>query len=141
MATPVADPKKPETKPHGTTDDQITEMESEGQAQAPAETSTGRVESPSADSMEGAPGPPASDQDIDTAGTEADDSPRLAGKNPNRDARHLNVEEPGDTGSADIVDRTGEQMPQKSHDGLDADQGDEPAEWDETDRPPSTRVH
>ena len=39
MATAVTDPKKPETKPHGTTDDQIKEMESEGQAQAPAETS------------------------------------------------------------------------------------------------------
>jgi len=32
-----------------------------------------------------------------------------------------NVEEPGDTDSADIVDRTGEQMPRQSHDGLEAE--------------------
>ena len=141
MATPVTDPKKPETKPHGTTDDQIKEMESEGQAQAPAETSTGRVESPSADHMEGAPGPASSDQDIDTAGTEADDEPRLAGQTPNRDPQDPNVEEPGDTNSADIVGRTGEQMPKQSHDGLEAEERGEPAEWDEKDRPAAERVH
>jgi hypothetical protein len=32
MTTTVVDPKAPETKPHGTTDDQIKEMENEGQA-------------------------------------------------------------------------------------------------------------
>lgn len=35
MATQTADPKNPASKPHGTTTDQITEMESEGQAQTP----------------------------------------------------------------------------------------------------------
>ena len=34
------------------------------------------------------------------------------------------MEEPGDTGSADIVGRTGEQMPRQSHDGLEADHRD-----------------
>ena len=33
MATQIADPKTPESKPHGTTTDQVKEMESEGQAQ------------------------------------------------------------------------------------------------------------
>jgi hypothetical protein len=81
MATQTADPKTPATKPHGTTTDQIAEMESEGQAQTQAKPAP--VESPSADSLQGAPGPVASpdpdeaaarggDQDIDTAGTEAD---------------------------------------------------------------------
>ena len=45
----------------------------------------------------------AGDQDIDTAGTEAD-------------------QEAGDTHSADIVGRTGEQMPLQSHDGLEAEE-------------------
>jgi len=31
--TPVVDPKTPSTKPHGTTADQVAEMEYEGQAQ------------------------------------------------------------------------------------------------------------
>lgn len=33
MATPIADPTTPASKPHGTTTDQVREMESEGQAQ------------------------------------------------------------------------------------------------------------
>ena len=51
--------------------------------QAPRDASPGNVESPSADRMQGANGPlhqpdpddtnPAGDQDIDTAGTDADD--------------------------------------------------------------------
>lgn len=36
---------------------------------------------------------------------------------PNRQDR--NVEEPGDTNAADIVGRTGEEMPTQSHDGVD----------------------
>lgn len=31
------------------------------------------------------------------------------------------MEVPGDTNSADIVDRTGEQMPRQSHDGLESE--------------------
>ena len=34
MATQIADPTTPASKPHGTTDDQVREMENEGQAQA-----------------------------------------------------------------------------------------------------------
>jgi len=75
---PVEDPKTPTTKPHGTTDDQIKEMESEGQA-ATSQATPEDVESPSADQVQGAPGPKRteldktmSDQDIDTAGTDAD---------------------------------------------------------------------
>jgi hypothetical protein len=44
--------------------------------------------------------------------------------NQNRPGRILDI--PGDTNSADIVDRTGEQMPVQTHDGLeDQRQGDE----------------
>jgi hypothetical protein len=86
MASRVADPKKPETKPHGTTKDQIAEMESEGQAQT----------HPDVDDEQSATG--------DTTG-QPDDP---------------NVEEPGDTQAADIVGRTGEEMPEQSHDGLEA---------------------
>lgn len=56
MATSVTDPKKPETKPHGTTEDQIKEMESEGNA---------------------------------------------AASDPDPDAQHPNVEEPGNTDEKD----------------------------------------
>jgi len=42
--------------------------------------------------------------------------------NQDRPDRILNLEVPGDTNSADIVDRTGEQMPRQSHDGLEADE-------------------
>ena len=78
MTAPVADPRNPATKPHGTTEDQVKEMENEGQAQTQAKPEDA-VESPSADQTQGAPGPvrseldkTMSDQDIDTAGTEAD---------------------------------------------------------------------
>lgn len=54
----------------------------------------------------------------------------MADQNPNRDGQDRNVEEPGDTNSADIVDRTGEQMPKQTHDGLEDD-----------DRKRSTRVN
>jgi len=43
----------------------------------------------------------------------------MADQDPKPDRQDPNVEEPGDTDSADIVDRTGEQMPRQSHDGLD----------------------
>jgi hypothetical protein len=42
----------------------------------------------------------------------------MADQDPNQDRQDRNVEVPGDTNSADIVDRTGEQMPRQSHDGL-----------------------
>jgi hypothetical protein len=43
----------------------------------------------------------------------------MANHDPKQDPQDRNVEEPGDTDSGDIVDRTGEQMPRQSHDGLD----------------------
>ena len=46
----------------------------------------------------------------------------MADQDPNRDRQDRNMEVPGDTDSADIVDRTGEQMPRQSHDGLEADE-------------------
>ena len=41
----------------------------------------------------------------------------MANQDPNQD-RPGNILDIGDTNSADIVDRTGEQMPRQSHDGL-----------------------
>ena len=43
----------------------------------------------------------------------------MADQDPNLDRQDRNVEEPGDTNSADIVDRTGEQMPRQEHDEVD----------------------
>jgi hypothetical protein len=40
----------------------------------------------------------------------------------NRPGSILGLEVPGDTDSADIVDRTGEQMPRQSHDGVTDDE-------------------
>ncbi len=80
------DATSPKSQPHATTSDQIAEMESEGQAAKPGTSeqisTPTHTESPHAGSMEGSPGRPMdpepdrsqSDQDIDTAGTEADDS-------------------------------------------------------------------
>jgi len=101
MATQIADPKTPASKPHGTTTDQVKEMESEGQAQ----TQGRPVESPSADQTQGAPGPIVTpdpdeaaprggDQDIDTAGTEAD-TDRSATNDPTGQSKGSNVEVPG----------------------------------------------
>jgi hypothetical protein len=45
----------------------------------------------------------------------------MANQDPKPDRQDPNVEEPGDTGSADIVDRTGEQMPRQTHDGLETE--------------------
>ena len=80
MTTTAPDPKNPATKPHGTTEDQVKEMENEGQA-ATSQATPDDVESPSDDQVQGSPGPvrssldkTMSDQDIDTAGTEADEA-------------------------------------------------------------------
>jgi hypothetical protein len=48
----------------------------------------------------------------------------MANQDPKPDGQDPNVEVPGDTDSADIVDRTGEQMPRQSHDGLEAEDRD-----------------
>jgi hypothetical protein len=77
MTTTVTDPKNPATKPHGTTEDQVKEMESEGQAATSQATPEDTVESPSVDQVAGTPvrsslDKTMSDQDIDTAGTDAD---------------------------------------------------------------------
>ena len=45
----------------------------------------------------------------------------MENQDPNQDRQDPNVEEPGDTNSADIVGRTGEQMPRQTHDGLESD--------------------
>jgi hypothetical protein len=42
----------------------------------------------------------------------------MATLDPKQDRQDRNVEEPGDTNAADIVGRTGEEMPKQSHDGL-----------------------
>lgn len=59
----------------------------------------------------------------------------MANQVPDRDFRDPNVEVPGDTGSADIVGRTGEEMPQQSHDGLDPDQRERGARVKDNDDP------
>jgi len=46
----------------------------------------------------------------------------MADQNPKDDRRDPNVELPGDTNSADIVGRTGEEMPLQSHDGVESDE-------------------
>jgi hypothetical protein len=46
----------------------------------------------------------------------------MADQNPKDDRRDRNVELPGDTGSADIVGPTGEEMPLQSHDGVESDE-------------------
>ena len=48
----------------------------------------------------------------------------MASRNPKDDLRDRNVELPGDTSSADIVGRTGEEMPLQSHDGVESDEGE-----------------
>jgi hypothetical protein len=44
----------------------------------------------------------------------------MADHDPIPDRQDRNMEVPGDTDSADIVGRTGEQMPKQSHDGLES---------------------
>ena len=46
----------------------------------------------------------------------------MADTNPKNDRPDRNVELPGDTNSADIVGRTGEEMPLQSHDGVESDE-------------------
>jgi hypothetical protein len=46
----------------------------------------------------------------------------MADQNPKDDLHNRNVELPGDTNSADIVGRTGEEMPLQSHDGVESDE-------------------
>ena len=46
----------------------------------------------------------------------------MADQDSNPDRQDPNTEIPGDTNAGDIVGRTGEQMPQQSHDGLEADE-------------------
>ena len=60
----------------------------------------------------------------------------MADQDPNRDRQDPNVEEPGDTNSADIVGRTGEQMPVQSHDGLEAEARDEGVREDDVSADP-----
>ena len=52
----------------------------------------------------------------------------MADYDPNEDRQDRNVEVPGDTNSADIVGRTGEQMPKQSHDGIDDDDRSRPTD-------------
>ena len=54
----------------------------------------------------------------------------MADQDPKPDRQDTNVEEPGDTNSADIVGRTGEEMPRQSHDGLEAEHRDRVREDD-----------
>ena len=51
----------------------------------------------------------------------------MAVQDSDQDGRDRNVEVPGDTDSADIVGRTGEQMPRQSHDGVESDDRSQPA--------------
>jgi hypothetical protein len=99
MPTKIEDPKTVKTKPHATTEDQISEMESEGQAQSNETT-------PAA----------AADQEIDTAGTEADEKSVVNATNgQSKDAETV---KPDDTDSDDIVGPTGETMPPQKHKGV-----------------------
>lgn len=59
----------------------------------------------------------------------------MAHQDPNQDPQDRNLEEPGDTNAHDIVDRTGEQMPRQSHDGIDDERDtDTPAGRDDNPR-------
>jgi hypothetical protein len=65
----------------------------------------------------------------------------MADHDPNQDRQDRNVEVPGDTNSADIVDRTGEQMPLQDHDGVVDDTRDRDARGssaDDENREPRT---
>ncbi len=73
----------------------------------------------------------------------------MADQDPNQDRQNPNMEEPGDTGAADIVGKTGEQMPRQDHEGINPDDaslgtGDEIPEADEdapADKQPSGVSH
>lgn len=49
------------------------------------------------------------------------------------------MEIPGDTDSADIVGRTGEQMPKQSHDGLESEARERSARVNAEDRDPASK--
>jgi hypothetical protein len=49
----------------------------------------------------------------------------MAHQDPNQERPGRILDIPGDTDSPDIVDRTGEQMPRQTHDGLEDRDGDE----------------
>jgi hypothetical protein len=61
----------------------------------------------------------------------------MANQVPDRDFQDRNVEVPGDTNSADIVGRTGEQMPQQSHDGLESEARQRTERVNEEDQDPA----
>jgi hypothetical protein len=61
----------------------------------------------------------------------------MADQGPNQERQDRNVEEPGDTNSADIVGRTGEQMPKQSHDGVDSEARDDRTRGTSDDRTPA----
>lgn len=63
----------------------------------------------------------------------------MAHQDPNQDRQDRNLEEPGDTDSADIVDRTGEQMPRQTHDGLETDQRERSTHVNDEDQDPVRR--
>lgn len=63
----------------------------------------------------------------------------MAHQDPNQDRQDRILEVPGDTNSADIVDRTGEQMPRQSHDGLEADQREQSTRVNDEDQDPVRR--
>ena len=62
----------------------------------------------------------------------------MANQVPDRDFQDRNVEVPGDTNSADIVGRTGEQMPQQSHDGLESEERERSTRVKDEDQDPAT---
>lgn len=60
----------------------------------------------------------------------------MADQGPNQDRQDRNVEVPGDTNSADIVGRTGEQMPLQSHDGVESEERQRSPRVSEEDQDP-----
>jgi hypothetical protein len=60
----------------------------------------------------------------------------MADQDPIPDRQDRNMEVPGDTNSADIVGRTGEQMPRQSHDGLESDERERSTRVNDEDQDP-----
>jgi hypothetical protein len=60
----------------------------------------------------------------------------MADQDPIPDRQDRNMEVPGDTNSADIVGRTGEQMPEQTHDGVESEQPDRATRRPGQDRDP-----
>lgn len=61
----------------------------------------------------------------------------MADQDPIPDRQDRNMEVPGDTNSADIVGRTGEQMPRQSHDGLESDERERSTRVNDEDQDPA----